>query len=93
MSQLAARQVVTWVAERADVLFLVYRCAEIVGQVYGPLERTSAVLEALLPADPADAGPENEQWVAQRPRAAPHFHHVPPRPSPGKLSKQVIKIK
>lgn len=75
----AAKQVVTWVAERADILFLAYHAAGFVGQVFGPLERTSAVLEDLLP-DPQEiwqAEPENVQWLPNQ-----QVPYIPRSPRP-----------
>lgn len=52
----AGRHLLTWLVTRVDILYIAYRCLDIVNSAHAPLERTSEILESLLP----ESTPEKE---------------------------------
>ena len=60
------RHLIEWLISRADFLFLAYRCLHFVTSAHGPLERTSLILESLLPEFSPEEVDNNENVVEPR---------------------------
>lgn len=58
------RYLLNWIASRADILFFAYQCLDFVTSAHEPLERTSCILESLLPEFTPES-PENEENVVE----------------------------